>query len=140
LHLPAIKIKVDTGAKTSALHAFNVEKLRRNGQEFVRFGMHPLQTTNDLVVECEARLIGERLVSDSGGHSELRFVIETQLLICQYQWPIELTLTSRDSMRFRMLLGRRAMENRVIVDPDASYLCGKLKPRELYKIKTLDSL
>jgi hypothetical protein len=134
LCLPAIKAKIDTGAKTSALHAFEVEKFRRAGQDFVRFGMHPLQTTRELVVACEARLVDERLVSDSGGHSEMRYVIETELVICRHRWPIELTLTNRDSMRFRMLLGRRGIKNRVIVDPDASYLCGKLDKNEHYKI------
>ncbi len=134
LGLPAIKAKIDTGAKTSALHAFEVEKFRREGQDFVRFSMHPLQTTRELVVECEARLIDERLVSDSGGHSEMRYVIETELVICQHRWPVELTLTNRDSMRFRMLLGRRGMKNRTIVDPDASYLCGKLDENERYKL------
>jgi len=132
LCLPAIKAKVDTGAKTSALHAFEVEKFRRDGLDFVRFGMHPLQKITDLVVGCEARLIDERLVSDSGGHSEKRFVIETELVVCEYRWLVEFTLTDRDSMRFRMLLGRRAMENRAMVDPDASFLCGTLDPNALY--------
>ena len=132
LCLPAIKAKVDTGAKTSALHAFEVEKYRHDGLDFVRFGMHPLQKTNDLIVKCEARLIDERLVSDSGGHSEMRLVIETELVICDYRWLVEFTLTDRDSMRFRMLLGRGAMENRAVVDPDASFLCGRLDASALY--------
>jgi hypothetical protein len=125
LGLPAIKVKVDTGAKTSALHAFGLHRFKRKGVDHIRFAMHPLQNITDLVRECEARLLDERLISDSGGHRELRFVIETRLQICQHQWPVEITLTDRDSMRFRMLLGRRALENRAIVDPDASYLCGK---------------
>jgi hypothetical protein len=132
LCLPAIKAKVDTGAKTSALHAFEVEKFARDGLDFVRFSMHPLQKTTDLVVGCEARLIDERLVSDSGGHSEMRFVIETELVICENRWLVEFTLTDRDSMRFRMLLGRGAMENRAMVDPDASFLCGRLDAKALY--------
>jgi len=132
LGLPAIKIKVDTGAKTSALHAFNVERFQRDASDFVRFSMHPLQTTRKLVVACEAPLLDERIVSDSGGHREQRFAIETTQVIGQHRWPVEMTLVNRDNMRFRMLLGRRAMEGRVIVDPTASYLCGKLKYRRLY--------
>jgi len=134
LQLPAIKAKVDTGAKTSALHAFFVQRFRRNGSDFVRFRVHPLQRNSDLVIERESPLIDERMVSDSGGHQELRCVIETQIDLGENQWPIEMTLTNRDSMRFRMLIGRTAMDSRIQVDPSVSYLTGKLNYRKLYHL------
>ena len=134
IQLPAIKAKIDTGAKTSALHAFFVERFRRNNSDFVRFRVHPLQRNNGLVIESESPLLDERMVSDSGGHQELRCVIETQLDLGDDQWPIEMTLTNRDSMRFRMLIGRTAMTSRIHVNPSASYLTGKLNYRELYHL------
>ncbi len=135
LGLPAIKVKVDTGARTSALHAFDVDAFNRDGKDFVRFCMHPLQNNDLLVINCEAPIIDQRIVSDSGGHKESRYVIETLLVIGGDQWPIEMTLTNRDNMRFRMLLGRRAMQNRIVVFPDDSYVCGKLNISELYADK-----
>jgi hypothetical protein len=132
LNLPAIKAKIDTGARTSALHAFLIEPYSSEGIEMLRFLIHPIQKNQEFEVECHAPVFDFREVSDSGGNREMRYVIQSTAVIGANHWPIELTLTNRDTMRFRMLLGRRAMENRFIVDPGASYINGKLKPQGLY--------
>jgi hypothetical protein len=134
LGLPAIKAKVDSGAKTSVLHAYHTEQYQEDGVDMVMFLIHPIQKNYDFHVECHAPIIDYREVSDSGGHMEMRYVIESNILIGNASWPIELSLTNRDTMRFRMLLGRRAMENRAIIEPAASYLNGKLFPRKLYHL------
>ena len=134
LGLPAIKVKVDTGARTSALHAFYTDKYLLDSVDMVKFLIHPIQRNYDFHVECRAPLIDFREVSDSGGHREMRYVIETSIVIGNSRWPIEITLTNRDNMRFRMLLGRRAMEARAVIEPGASYLNGKLKARKLYQL------
>lgn len=134
LGLPAIKAKIDTGAKTSALHAFYTEQYQRDGIDMVKFLIHPIQKNYDFDVECHAPIIDIREVIDSGGHSEKRYVIESNIVIGARQWPIELTLTNRDTMRFRMLLGRRAMENQATVEPAGSYLNGKLRAKKLYQL------
>jgi len=136
LGLPAIKVKVDTGAKTSALHAFYTEAYEENGINMVRFGIHPVQGNLDLEIECHAPIKDCREVTDSGGHKEMRYVIESNLVIGDHQWPIEMTLTNRDTMRFRMLLGRRAMEQKALVEPGASYVNGRLFPKKLYNLMT----
>lgn len=128
LGIDALKCKIDTGAKTSALHAFYVEPFEREGKRMVRFGLHPNQHDSDTVIECVAEVYDVRIVSDSGGHKEERYVIKTPLRMGAYAFDAEITLTNRDAMRFRMLLGRRAMERRFIVDPDASFLMGR-KPQ-----------
>jgi hypothetical protein len=129
LGLQAVKAKVDTGARTSALHAFEVRPFSEGGLQRVEFKIHPRQRDNDTVVVCTADVIDERTVTDSGGHKEQRWVIETPISLGKHTWPIEITLTSRDDMRFRMLLGRTAINDRALVNPAQSYLLGK-KPRK----------
>jgi hypothetical protein len=127
LAIAHIKAKVDTGAKTSALHAFYVQPFERDGQPWVRFGVHPLQSSAAQVVECEARVKDVRRVTDSGGHAEMRPVIETSLLVQGEERVIELTLTDRENMMFRMLLGRSALKRRFVVDSGKSFLLGGTK-------------
>jgi hypothetical protein len=125
LDIKRIKAKVDTGARTSCLHTFRTEPYTQDGERRVRFWVHPVQNDLHQVVECDAKVLDERDVSDSGGHKELRLVVETTLVLGDQSWPIEMTLTNRDSMQFRMLLGRTAMAGRAIIHPEASYLAGE---------------
>lgn len=125
LGIDQIKAKVDTGARTSALHAFAINEFEKDGAPWVRFFIHPVQRDNETVIECTAPVVDQRVVSDSGGHKEQRWVIQTDIVIGTHRWPAEFTLTSRDDMLFRMLLGRTAMKNRAIVNPSRSYLVGE---------------
>src|SRR3546814_7112439 len=109
LGVPAIKVKVDTGARTFALLAFHIDAFERDGASWVSFHLHPLQKNTEQVVICEAPLLEYRVVSDSGGHRENRPVIRTPVVFGGEQRLIDITLTNRDSMTFRMLLGRSAM-------------------------------
>jgi len=130
LGLDRIKAKVDTGARTSTLHAFEVRPFESGGRRQVEFKMHPRQRDIDTVVICRADVVDERIVRDSGGHAEKRWVIRTALTIGPHSWPIEMTLTARDDMLFRMLLGRTAIKNRAVVNPARSYLIGKKRRRK----------
>jgi len=127
LSIDRLKCKVDTGARTSALHAFFIEPFRRRSRDMVRFGIHPLQRRTDREVFCTAAVHDIRVVTDSGGHRERRFVIHTDIVIGTHRWPIEITLTDRDTMMFRMLLGRNAINDRFLVDPSLSYLVSRRK-------------
>lgn len=124
LGIAHIKAKIDTGARTSALHAFSLEPYHERGSLWVRFGVHPLQKQTTWAVHCEAEVIDRRWVRDSGGHQELRYVIRSQVQLGVVSWPIELTLTGRENMLFRMLLGRTALQQRFLVHPSRSFLLG----------------
>ena len=125
LAVRAVKAKIDTGARSSTLHAFNIELFERDRQPMVRFHIYPWQRNTQETIAAEAPLVGERMVRNSGGIETVRPVIVTQVELFGEHWPIELTLVSRDYMGFRMLLGREAVRRRFLVDPGRSYLAGK---------------
>lgn len=125
LGVNAVKAKIDTGARSSTLHAFDVQRFERHGAPWVRFKVHPVQRDTKVTVQAEAPLHDERLIRDSGGKEHLRPVIETTVELNGERWPIELTLTNRDAMGFRMLLGRQAIRRRFVVDAGRSFLTGR---------------
>lgn len=125
LGIPKIKARVDSGAKTSALHAINIKPFVKEGENWVRFDVNPIQNNQKKVIHCESKLIDKRIVKSSSGNREKRYVISAELEIGGKNWLIEITLTNRDSMGFRMLLGREAMSGRVLVDPEAKFLLGQ---------------
>lgn len=124
LGVERLRCKVDTGAKTSALHAFYVEEFKKDGVEMVRFGLHPDQESTEREVHCEAVIIDRRDVTDSGGHTESRYVIQTNIVLSTMTWTIEINLTNRDTMRYRMLLGRTGIADNYLVDAGGSHLAG----------------
>jgi hypothetical protein len=140
LGVDKIKAKIDTGARTSAIHAFEIRPFERDGERHVSFSLHPVQRHGTPVVDCEARVVDERTVTSSNGERERRYVIETQIKLGEEAWPIEMTLTNRDEMGFRMLLGRRAVRQRFVVDPGGSFKMsgrpkGKLSAKRRSKLK-----
>ena len=120
-----IKAKVDTGARSSSLHAFNLEAFERDGKTCIRFQVHPLQRSRAESVEVEAEVLEYRRVRSSSGQAAYRPVIVTLLEVLGQSWPIELTLANRDEMGFRLLLGREAFRGRLLVDAGKSYYGGK---------------
>lgn len=134
LSIPAIKARVDSGAKTSSLHAFNIQAFTRNGQGWVSFEIHPIQNDRKTTVRCESPVVDRRYVKSSSGTREKRYVISAPLQIGGDIWEVELTLTNRDSMGYRMLLGREAMSGRMLVDPAASFCLGEITPTEIVQL------
>ena len=126
LGVPAIKARVDSGAKTSSMHAFNIQKFRRDGENWVSFEDDPLQNDRRTVIRCESPVIDKRVVKSSSGVSETRYVIGATIKAGNEAWDIELTLANRDSMGYRMLLGREAMSGRMLVDPSISFALGEV--------------
>ncbi|HQE33428.1 30S ribosomal protein S6--L-glutamate ligase [Flavobacterium alvei] len=134
LGIPTIKARVDSGAKTSALHAINIAPFKKESQNWVKFDINPIQNNVKTVIHCEAPLVDKRIVKSSSGFREERYVIQTNLEIGNSKWVIEMTLTNRDSMGFRMLLGREAMSGRVMVDPEQQYLLGEPTSESLKEV------
>jgi ribosomal protein S6--L-glutamate ligase len=136
LGIPTIKARVDSGAKTSALHAINIAPFIKNDANWVKFDINPIQNNIKTIIHCEAQIVDKRIVKSSSGFREHRYVIQTSISTGETKWPIEMTLTNRDSMGFRMLLGREAMSGRILVDPEKKYLLGQPTAEsltELYK-------
>lgn len=125
LGIRLIKAKIDTGARSSALHAYTIDPYFIGGRRWIMFAIHPKQKHRNISIECHAPVKDRRIVTDSGGHKQRRYVIETDILLGQSLIRTEVTLTNRDTMLFRMLLGRTTIDNRYIIDPGASYLQGK---------------
>jgi hypothetical protein len=122
LGIEKIKAKVDTGARTSALHAFSLNPFFEDGMQKIQFNIHPFQRCSEPTISCIAHVVDKRIVTDSGGHEEERFVIQTPITIAGQTWSIEITLTERESMLFRMLLGRSALRKRFIINPARSFV------------------
>lgn len=140
LNIPLIKVRVDSGAKTSAIHAVNIFPFQRNGESWVSFDVHPLQYDGKRVVHCEARVLDRRTIKSSTGTRENRYVILTTLKIGEESWPIEVTLANRDSMGYRMLLGREAMKGRILVDPESSFEFGERNKEELDQVYATEEI
>ena len=127
LGIEQIKAKIDTGARTSSLHAHDIQEFTRGNRKYVRFTVHPQQRNIKQTVACETPLLEKRKVKDSGGKVTLRPVILTEISLGEMVWEIELTLTNRNEMGFRMLLGRQAIKKSFLINPGKSFLVGKRK-------------
>ncbi len=127
LGVDRVNAKIDTGAKTSAIHAFRPKVIDTSDGEVVEFYLHPRRRHKEPEIFCRLPLIDKRVVRSSNGQAEERLVVKTPVRIGEDTWPIELTLTNRDAMGFRLLIGRDALVKRFLIQPEASYLLGKFK-------------
>ena len=134
LGIPLIKGKVDTGAKTSAIHAFNIKTKTKGRKRIAIFDIHPIQGNNQICITCEAPIIDEREIMSSNGHKESRLIIQTDLTLGNKTWQIEISLSNRDPLRYRFLLGREALRSRVLIDPDHTSHQKKVSKKILNKV------
>ncbi|MBC8377063.1 MAG: ATP-dependent zinc protease [FCB group bacterium] len=135
LGVKSIKAKVDTGARSSSLHAFGMETFKKDDRDWVRFNLHPIQRRSKPTILAEAEVLEYRSVRSSSGKASLRPVIITTLNILGQSYKVELTLASRDKMGFRMLLGREAIRSKFLVDSGRSFFGGKPPRRKKLKSK-----
>tara|TARA_B100001989_G_C24546459_1_gene471140 strand:+ start:1183 stop:2553 length:1371 start_codon:yes stop_codon:yes gene_type:complete len=133
LGLPTIKARIDSGAKTSSLHAFNINTFEKDGKKYAHFDIHPVQGNRKIIQSCRGLIVDKRSVKSSSGDKEQRLVIRTPIVMGDESWNIEITLTNRDSMGYRMLIGREAMAGRTLIDPDASFCLGNIEEEEIIK-------
>jgi hypothetical protein len=136
LQVERIKAKIDTGARTSAIHAFNIRSFADRGSPHVSFVLHPEQRRRHPAIDCIAEVRDERMVTSSSGHAEKRYVIHVDVRLGAYLWPIELTLADRDPLGFRMLLGREAVRHRFLIDAGRSYLAARDRAARLTDTET----
>lgn len=131
--IPAVKAKIDTGAKTSCLHAFEITEYSLDDKPYINYLIHPIQNNKDIVIECNSPVYDQRIVTNSGGHRELRYVIRTDICLGNMRYKIDLNLTNRDDMIFRMLIGRKTIERGFLVDVSKKHLLGKISQKSLNK-------
>ena len=123
LGIPSMRAKIDTGARTSALHATGVEGFERDGNAWVRFAVSLGRKKN---LQCEAPITHRRHIKNTGGSSEQRPIIETILVLGERRWLIEVSLTDRGNMEFDLIVGRTAVRrHRILVNPSRSFLAGQ---------------
>lgn len=134
LGLPAVKARIDSGAKTSSIHAFNIQTFERDGVEWVRFSVNPKQRDKHWAIHCEHILVDRRQVKSSSGIAQKRYVIRTPIQFSGQTFAIDITLANRDSMGYRMLLGREAMRGRVLIDPELKFCLGKVGPKQFSRL------
>lgn len=131
LKVPAIRARIDSGAKTSSVHAINIKEFYKNKERWVKFEIHPLRKHTEVFIVCEAKVIDYRLVKSSSGEAKPRYVIQTQVKLGNQKWNIEVTLANRKSMGYQMLLGREAMMNRVLINPSEGFRLTKYTRKEI---------
>jgi ribosomal protein S6--L-glutamate ligase len=134
LGLPAIKAKIDTGAKTSCIHATNIVLFEKKSQPWIRFTVDPIQANKIIMIECKAPVLDERFITSSSGHKERRYIIRTPIRLGHHEWYIDLSLSNRENMRFRMLLGRDALKGHTLIDPTKMHCHGRLSRQQINQL------